>query len=241
MKQQPDELFREKLEQLSINPSEAAWERIESNLARKNRTGWALKIAACLLPLAVVAYVIWPANKTTEELAAGMPLQTTPMELPNEPLMDTLHSVAPVDLTQTKSKKLHNRNLHYIAVNTALSLPTNSKSEHAATEQVEVVATEPTLVSSSADATLAFDTKEVQPEALTTTVVLTSTEVDQKYLIKPEVLDATLADETTSSFQKVLEKAADLKHYQQGLGTLRQAKNEILALNFRNKKRERNN
>ncbi|HYC84360.1 MAG TPA: hypothetical protein VEB86_04025, partial [Chryseosolibacter sp.] len=60
MNQQPDKLFREKLEGFSRPVSASAWSRVEAGLNKKNSKGLWLKIAAAVTLLAVAAFILWP-------------------------------------------------------------------------------------------------------------------------------------------------------------------------------------
>jgi len=56
---------------------------------------------------------------------------------------------------------------------------------------------------------------------------------------EPAYADATV-DDDKSGFQKILEKARDIKNGESELGSLRDAKNELFALDFRRDKTKRN-
>jgi hypothetical protein len=59
-------------------------------------------------------------------------------------------------------------------------------------------------------------------------------------LNKNSLAEATPAEKKPSTFKRVLNKALELKHNQDPIGDLREKKNEILALNFKNEKRSKN-
>jgi hypothetical protein len=59
-------------------------------------------------------------------------------------------------------------------------------------------------------------------------------------LDKKALAQATSEEKKSSTFKKLLKKANDLKSNQDPFGDLREKKNEILALNFRNEKRGQN-
>jgi len=63
MNQQPDKLFKQKLENYQRPAPARAWSRIEAGLSKKNNKGLWLKIAASLLLLATVMYGILSINK----------------------------------------------------------------------------------------------------------------------------------------------------------------------------------
>ncbi len=73
------------------------------------------------------------------------------------------------------------------------------------------------------------------------TLVYSAEEVNSKYLNKDQNSEATSDDKKPSTLRKLLDKAYDLKHNQDPFGELRQKKNEILALNFKNEKERSQN
>jgi CRISPR/Cas system CSM-associated protein Csm2 small subunit len=73
------------------------------------------------------------------------------------------------------------------------------------------------------------------------TLVFTAEEVNEKYLDKKALAEATSNEKKTSMLRKLYDKAYDLKHNQNPFGDLRQKKNEILALNFKSEKQRSQN
>jgi hypothetical protein len=65
--------------------------------------------------------------------------------------------------------------------------------------------------------------------------------VNAKYLDKKSLAEATSNEKKPSRLRKLLDKAYDLKHNQEPFADLRQKKNEILALNFKNEKQPSQN
>jgi hypothetical protein len=78
-----------------------------------------------------------------------------------------------------------------------------------------------------------------EQETQNITLVYSAKEVDD-YLDKNALAQATSKDKKPSTLKKLLQKANDLKNNQDPFGELRQKKNEILALNFKNEKRGQN-
>lgn len=70
----------------------------------------------------------------------------------------------------------------------------------------------------------------------TVTIVLTADQTREYLTSKNSTTQATSIEKKSSTFRKLLKKAADLKVNQDPFGELRQKKNEILALNFRSEK-----
>ena len=68
MRQQPDNFFREKLEGFQRPAPAGAWDRIESQLEKKNKvSGIWWKVAASLLLLATLTYWFLPGTGTSTE------------------------------------------------------------------------------------------------------------------------------------------------------------------------------
>ncbi len=64
MNQQPDKLFREKLEGYQKPAPASAWEKIAAAQSKKNDKWLWLKIAASIAFVAVIGYMSWPEPKT---------------------------------------------------------------------------------------------------------------------------------------------------------------------------------
>ena len=79
MNQQPDKLFRERLEGFQKPAPASAWDKIETNLDKKSPAGLWWKIAASLLLFAVASYMLWPKTQTTEKSLAKKPEETKPL------------------------------------------------------------------------------------------------------------------------------------------------------------------
>jgi hypothetical protein len=89
--------------------------------------------------------------------------------------------------------------------------------------------------------TPAFATTPPAKKQAGITLVYTVDEVNEKYLDKKSLAEATSADKKPSTLRKLLDKAYDLKHNQDPFGDLRQKKNEILAPNFKSEKQRSQN
>jgi hypothetical protein len=73
------------------------------------------------------------------------------------------------------------------------------------------------------------------------TLIFNAEQVNEKFLNKNSIVEATPEEKKPSTLRKLLDKAYDLKHNQDPLGDLRQKKNEIFALNFKNDKQRSEN
>lgn len=237
MNQLPDDLFREKLERLQKPVPATAWERIAAAQNKKENSRLWLKIAASLLLLALVIYAQWPdapANQKVSELLSEETTVKPDNTLPpireyseanntdtNEPSAKKKESPpAPVD-EQRQLKKV-------MASETRNNLESATLSAQVIDEELPEVSDttmlEPSYVQTSETITMVFTAKEVDG-----------------YLEKKEISKATSDPKKPSTWKKLLKKANDLTNNQDPFGELRQKKNEILALNFRNDKQRGQN
>jgi hypothetical protein len=245
MKQQPDKLFREKLEQHTVPEPEAAWSRIEANLASKPAYGFWWKIAASVALLAVALAWLMPMGGTEKQQLADGHSKTTMPASPSEKRPTAGKSInTPLEKDRKENVQSGKKEKKNPGAPKKKSPPVMNFSKQGNT--LAEVTTTITPIETGQQEGIAQATEPIQQsqvpsentqeEVESTTVVFAATEVNSKYL----------PGEKTSSFRKLLDKAADLKKNQEAIGELRQRKNEILALNpdryrDRNEKRERNN
>jgi hypothetical protein len=257
MNQQPDKLFREKLENYHKPVSPTAWSRVEKNINKKNdRTLW-LKIAASLLLVATATILLWPDELAENPLAnqqkntAKNKIETTATNNPakgREPITMSedkratpqtkvsesfkRKSVAGSKKQKVKSKKQEYTNSSVRDVTITEVQMTEKKQDQLTLPQVSETTTNQSEIA-VVQKTVTHD------EGIT--LVYTAKEVDEKYLDKKALAEATSSDKKPSTLRKLLDKAYDLKHNQDPFGDLRHKKNEILALNFKNEKQRSQN
>lgn len=256
MNQQPDKLFRDKLEGFHKPAPSAAWNKIEAGLQKKNNKAIWLRVAAAVLIVAVAAFLIWANNSTTTspQIAKDSDNQKeTPVQKENKVEINT-------DKKETIEEPEQGTS---IASTTPEKIKRRRKNQPVGTKSVEapVVVEEPAIeelisftpsVGNSVDSSdivtpivedviVAQNTIEQSQESDQSRVLVFSVEeVDAKYLDKEALAKATSAQKKSSTFRKLLNKAYDLKNNQDPFGELRQKKNEILALNFKSEKRSQN-
>ena len=239
MKQHPDQLFREKLENLELTAPANAWSRIETGLDKKSRKGFWLKIAAGLALLSVASFLIWNTTAVNERnfIAQKTVIDGSDVK-PNEPIpsaMDTEASRNDVALQNEKVK--HPRVKFRIDKNSSATDNTV-----ASIAPVEIQDANPTeLVSQTTDVLVT----EVKPESFTQPVessavylVYTAEDVNEKYLRKQPIDEATSDEKKPSRIQMLMAVAHNVTTGDSGIGDLRQIKDEIFALNFLDKKNE---
>jgi hypothetical protein len=253
-----DKLFNEKLASYERTAPAGAWTKIENNLDGSSRKLW-LKIAAGLSVIAIVSFVlVRTLNNDSKNLAdnagnkeriqAGEKVQAKENHTYDPaPVADSETSVRNnkdkekmnVADQKTQSHKIKNQPVKSTAqfdreeiaeikqdtlLNTMTSQDTQTVSENVVAVVETIPTEEPVLETDNA-----------------VTLVYSAEEVNSKYLNKDQETEATSDDKKTSTLRKLLEKAYDLKHNQDPFGELRQKKNEILALNFKNEKERSQN
>lgn len=257
MNQQPDKLFRDKLESFSRPAPASAWDKIEAGLDKKNNTGgiwW--KVAASLLVLVVAGYILW--SVLHNSTAPSQQLVNTGKQQPEQsiPQKNTEQITAP-DATPKTDTDIYTEPVTQPVKKTEAKATYKYKDEPPqtiTTQPVDDAATQLQLVAETtappAEEVPAIAIVETPDVAATQhervvatqqsiTLVFSADETDN-YLNKNLSPEATDEEQKPSTFKKLLKKAQDLKNNQDPVGELRQKKNEILALNFKNEKRGQN-
>ena len=245
--QQPDNFFREKLADYHKPAPAGAWDKIELSL-KKSETKFAWwKVAASLLLLSAIAYVLWlqrsssntqPISETKTEIELPRSKAITPeidssvKSLNREDVQTEQASPATPALDKkslhkepSKPRRVHRENSSEVAAIVPSSTEENFQSTEMPTPETvsdHVVPTVPAIKKSS---------------SITITITAEETE---KYLDKNAIAEATSKERKSSTFKKLLKKADELTSNQDPFGDLRVKKNEILALEFKNDRRGQN-
>lgn len=249
MNQQPDRLFREKLENFQKAAPAHSWSRVEAGLTKKNnRTLW-LKVAASLLLLVAAAALLLRPQKNTaplltekntntavEKIHAPEKKEATPGPSTAAPEKNAITETPAA--TKKRSVKQHTKKTDTVSPSPEVNTP-----ELVAEVEEEITEITPeevttAVVETAAETSVAAETSQADAGV---TLVLTAEEVNKKYLDKKSLAEATPGDKKPSTLRKLLDKAYDLKHNQDPFGDLRQKKNEILALNFKSEKQRSQN
>jgi hypothetical protein len=257
MNQQPDKLFRDKLESFSRPAPASAWDKIEAGLDKKNNTrGIVWKVAASLLLLAVAGYILWSVLHNTT--APSQQLVNTDKQQPKQsiPQKNTERTPAAESAQKTDTAIYTEPATQSVRKTETKAIDKNKKEPQQAIESqpFDDATTQPQLVAETtmppAEEVPAIAIEETPAVAVTQhervvatqqsiTLVFSADETDN-YLNKNLSSEATDEEQKPSTFKKLLKKAQDLKNNQDPVGELRQKKNEILALNFKNEKRGQN-
>jgi len=241
MNDQPDKLFRQKLENYQRPAPQDAWGRIEKGISKKNNKVMWLKIAASLLLIVVAFFAVKSILKkdevdtiTYESIESQQPMPHTPKSQEVQPEAESI----------TQEEKLNTEN--HVANSLKVTKDYTEGAFKHQEEPVEKRIPETELKPSQDEVTEIIAPLSTQEEVATTEnkgfkLIIEADEVNQKYLNKGSLVHATSGEENPSGIKKLLDKAQDLKNNQDPIGDLRQMKNEIFALNFQeNKKLEQN-
>ncbi len=251
MNQQPDNFFREKLENYQKPAPTGAWDRIELNLKKnKNIYGWwKMAAAASLLLLGTLGYLLWhhkvenpkqPMAQTSVKSQPSSPeikknKTQQAQDLPNHELKNDKGSTPEVTplRKETPGKKDRSQNINIAR--------DSEKKVTVPVEPQETTSDEINKVIDSSIPTVAQTEHKVEPVSKAQRITLKfSVDETNEYLDKNTLAHATSDGKKSSAFKKLLKKANDLKSNQDPFGDLREKKNEILALNFKNEKHGQN-
>lgn len=250
MNQQPDKLFRDKLQSFQTPAPSGAWNRIEAKLDKKNDKILWFRIAASVLLVAIATWLLWPSNaiKTPQPEIAGKTKQHETVRPEKNKEEQTVSpapvhensiakkAVAPRKRTVTKPVQKSSQEVLHNVYKAESNSTETSMAQNTSVEDNEVINTE--TISTPVETTTAVaavsQTQKVK-------IIFSSDEVDNKYLDKKALAEATSDEKKSSTLKKLLDKAYDLKYNQDPFGDLRQKKNEILALNFRTDKQRKEN
>ena len=230
MTSQPEKLFRDKLENFQKPAPPLAWDRIEANLEDNQPKGLWLKIAAGVLLVSVVTFLLWPSSQSND---------TEVLTIASDPAVKLKESTPEITVSQQTAIQTAEQNVYEKKI--------KPKETKATTEVAPVLVAEIVVPNKNNE----FVETEVPAEGVptetkseevlaTTTLVYSVEEVNARFLKKESPVEATPEEKKSSGIQKLMGLAYDLKHTESGIGDLRQKKNEILALNFKEDKRGQN-
>jgi len=249
MKQQPDQLFNEKLANHSRPAPAQAWDRIESTLDKKNNSILWLKIAASFLVLCVASVVFWT---TSGDVSHGTISDNTSHTVVSPE--DHLHAMIqekPLPV-KTKDTLTTTPSTQVKVIQKTPSTFSPKKEKSVTPAETQPVSVEETLTSEVPLSNIEIDQPKVVSENRVTsttsenikpiTLVFSAAETTA-YLEKKNITntEATSSEKKSSTFKRLLKKATDLKTNQDPFGDLRQMKNEILALDFKSDKKRGQN
>ncbi|MEI9919802.1 MAG: hypothetical protein WDO14_13540 [Bacteroidota bacterium] len=204
-----DKLFKEKLEENSLQPSAQAWEKVEAHLGKKNKMVLWLRVAAAIAVVGLLTFAAFNWNSGYKE-----PKQ--------EIVKKEIEKVEPVK--EEPKEIIEKKEIKKQRVQPKVVIPVIEKVEEQ--EQVAVVP-EPTI--------------ELVPEIKNESKVETKKGITLTYSLPPVKKEeapaiAEAKPEKKTGLERVIEIAKEVKSGD-ALGELRQAKDDIFALDFRKDKK----
>lgn len=234
-----DKLFKDKLEGHSLQPSAQAWEKVEAHLAKKNKMVVWLRVAAAVALLGVLTFVglKWNDAEPKQELVKKDPVVEPKQQIRKE---DGDIKEEEIKKAETPKKKIEKKEKKSVE-------PAMPVIEEPVVQEQVAVAEEP-RISNPEPRTPNLEPRISNPEpqkGITLTYTLPQPEKGMKLtyslpaIKKDEPKETMIAEETKKKgFDRVLEIAMEVKNGDP-LGELREAKDDILALDFRKDKNKK--
>ena len=234
MKQPVDSFFNKKLENYNGAAPAAAWDRIDANLSQKKKPLVWLKIAASLLLVALAGFIVYNTTleQPAEQLAAVQTVLPVEKEVPVaeslEPELEKIQAAQPQVVIPKTSGITYSKRKEVAPIT-----KTQPVEEPVEIALVPVVV----IAENTADPMRELTENLSETKTQNTTIVISAEEANAKYLNQQFIADATPETKKSSKIRNLFEKAQELDP----IGEIRQFKNEVIAMNFRNEKKgERN-
>jgi hypothetical protein len=224
-----DQLFKDKLSEHNLPPSEEAWAKVQHGLSKKNKVViyWRAAAVFVLMGLLVSAWYLFnrPVGISTQQLS-----KTEVREKPAVPKEAEKES-SNTNTTESESDGKNTRKL------LAKSEKSNSTDTKAFAEEL----TEPVVPSPHAEKVEIEKATTVAEVAMEKPIVIEFTLPTIEEIPIGDVSLANSETEKSTGIMKFLETARDVKNGEAEFGSsLRDIKNELLAFEFKKDKTRRN-
>lgn len=225
-----DKFFKDKLEEHQLAPSPMAWAKVEERLVKKNKTviwlRWAASIA--LAGLLTFFLINQQAKNETPVLT-----ETKKDEAPAE--IQKPNTVAPAETIAEGTPKSEEKKETNVLTNRQHNAPIQAPAKmETAVAAVEPQETQPEVSLQEPEKTMEPAQSEVKE--VTKAVVLVYSLPSRPVVQMDGATLASNADEKQTGIQKIWEAAKEVKNSDNPWGELREAKNELLALDFKKEK-----
>lgn len=219
-----DQLFKKKLGDHRLPPSAEAWSKIESGLSKKNNTVilWRAAAVFVLCGFLTSAWFYWQSTqdhsqqlaKQQEDTLGTVPETQEPLLEPSENEQNNNQAVIVKKPTRTQKEKI--------------TLPKNNEEVQ---EAVIINEGETDLIAD-------LETITTEPVAKAEKPIVIEFTLDP--VPAPILVARATEAEKSNGLKKIFDKAIDLKNGEGDLGSLRDAKNELFAFDFKKDKTKRN-
>jgi hypothetical protein len=220
-----DKLFKEKLETHTLQPSAQAWEKVESHLSKKNKMVVWLRVAAVIALLTAVTVVVVNINDPEKQIAKDkIKTESAPKE--EQTIIPEQKEEAPQQVVRTNPlPKKKDKQMQKPA-------PVEIQEEQRTEEQVAITEEPAPVIEEAPREEVPQQVNNVE-KPITLVYSLPSVKKEEK-LAEPAV--ATVDEPKKTGFERVLEIASDVKNADNPLAELREAKDNILAFEFKKDK-----
>lgn len=227
MSNKTDKLFKEKLAEHALPPSAQAWEKIEAGLSKKNKAILWFRVAAVLALMALLTFALlqWNYNETTTTTpslaqqtdSAQQKKEITPLAAEEEKKPEQVNplSSSPKTIVPVVKKKAEQQ---------PIALQEEQMIRPQEEVKVDEIKQEPIVVNTT--------TASVAKKSMKITFHLPS--IESKNERKEEV--AVAAVEPVAEKKNTLQRAFDEIRTADVLGTIREAKDNLFALEFKKDK-----
>lgn len=221
MNESIDKFFKDKLEGHSYSPRSDAWAKVEANLSKKNSLimGWRVAAALIVAGAAIMVLVFrWNSLKETNHDLVIQKEVSTPMPTTRIEKVVPTQKVKP-EMVKTQKKQTKSQEVKNIVE----VLETKEETPPQTISQEEAVSISPEILSEETSTSVVAVEKPIVIE-------FTLEEPVQKINAEQKTVE-----EKSSGLKKVWVAAKELKNGDRSLN-LRDAKNDLFALNFKKEK-----
>ncbi len=218
-----DDLFKRKLEDLTLEPSGDAWIKLNDNLSKKNKGfAWFSAVAAMLLiGLLVTTIVLLDNRESKQYVSVQSKLLPAESSVENKLMGDSLGKPLLTETILITKAKKESKSVNPTTVNPA-SLQV----------MVKEIEDEPLVAEILPMEVIAETTIKKQP-------IIIEYRLESILPQKKETPLVAEVVEKKNGLQKALEFAREAKNSDSPLGEIRKAKNDLFALNFKKDKQKK--
>jgi len=253
MSESIDKLFNTKLASHVVQPSPQAWDRVAAELSKKNKgLIWFRWAAVLLIPVLITGGLLWinSENKTGNTTA----INSTKSEIADDKKKNEAEEAKSANGVKTRNDAAKQSTVSPKTQSKSLTRPATAEKAKPVrrinTPVNNMNAMPVAVVASDSASDKEMVAEVVTPPAATVTVVANDKPIVLEYTLttieavlpaeKPITLVVVLNDKPNKNkLQKVIDFARDAKNSEGPFATLRQAKEEFFAFNFKKDKNQK--
>ena len=218
-----DGLFKRKLEDLALEPRSEAWIKLEANLSKKNKgLVWFRSAAALLLMGLLITSIIWLQRREENQQVAEQLKGVNPSSKSSE--------------NKLKEDSISQSTIH--EPNKIIDVKRKSNSTKPKTINAPIVSPIIDVIELKPLITETLSTEPVAEATIRGKPIVIEYTLESIIPQKKETFVAEI-DEKKNGLQKALDFAREAKNSDSPLGGIRQAKDDLFALNFKKDKQKK--